>query len=100
MKNKLINFISILLIIWQFYGWLEFIPIDGIDPYYSLARILYYLWFLPVAIIGMLLSTLILKKKKDNKIIWILLVVSICTVIPPIFLVVRYIFYPLAIWLR
>lgn len=104
MNTKIKNILFSLLILWQLYFWFEFVPITDIDPYSDLAPLLYYLFGIPAALLGIALSVMVIKRrlevKKWEKIMaWVLLVVSICTAIPPLFKIVRYIFYPLAIWL-
>lgn len=102
MAKQIKNIIFVVLSLWQLYGWFEFVPVEGVDLYFSFAKFYYFMWFFSVAIIGILLSFFALKnKQKDISkfFVWALLVISICTAVPPIFRLVRYVFYPLAILL-
>ena len=80
--------------------WFNFTPSGQADPWYDQARIFYFIFCIPLATLGVLVSTFILNKGKlnlgpaINVLAWSLLIVSICTVIPPVFKIARYIFYP------
>lgn len=104
MKIKKKNVLFVLMIIWQLYFWFEFVPTGNVDPFSDLAPIFYLVLVIPVGVWGIRLSFLSLKKdsemtRQDKIIAWILLIVSICTAIPPLFLIVRWAFYPLALLL-
>jgi hypothetical protein len=103
MNNKIKNILFIMLIFWQLLIWFLFVPSnysDPMSPAGELAPLFYYLFGIPAGIWGIFLSFSIFKKNleltKNEKIIaWILVTVSICTAIPPLFIIVRYVFYPL-----
>lgn len=101
MKIKLIilNFIFLIIILWQLWFWFEFSPGIYGDPYIDLAPLFYWVLCIPVSVIGLILSVIVIKKSTDGKsekrISWIVFIISFCTAIPPLFLIVRYIFTPL-----
>ena len=112
MSNKKKNIFYFILIVWQLFFWFEFVPSNYSDPWTDpllgpaadLAPGFYYILAIPVGILGVILSFITMGKKIEvsriDKIInWVLLIVSICTAIPPIFAIVRYIFYPLVVLL-
>ena len=112
MRNKIRKFFFFLLIIWQLFIWFQFVPSDYSDPWTDpylgpgagLAPGFYYMLGIPVGVLGIFLSVFVIRKKlemaKSEKIIvWILFIISVCTAIPPLFTIARYIFYPLVNWL-
>lgn len=98
-KNIIQNTISVALIAWQLFVWFQFAPDKYGDPFVDLAPMLYFLFGIPVGLLGIFLSVFLIRKKETKRgvkiIAWILMIISICTAIPPLFLVVRYVFYPL-----
>lgn len=108
MPNKRKNLFYVILIIWQLFIWFQFVPSNYLDswtdpylgPAADLAPGFYYLLGIPVGIIGVILAFVNIKRhlastKISKIIIWTLLIVSICTAVPPLFAIARYIFYPL-----
>ena len=107
MPNKRKNIFYVVLIVWQLFIWFQFVPSNYMDPWTDpylgpaadLAPGFYYILGIPVGILGIFLSVSVIRKKleitKSKKIIaYVLLIVSICTAIPPLFAIARYVFYP------
>lgn len=90
----------VLLILWQLFSWLEYVPVKGSgDPFVDSSRIVYYWTVIPFSVIGVIISIVALVNKVfANKsavvITWALLVISVISAIPPVFKIARYVFYP------
>lgn len=95
--------VSLVLIFWQLFIWFQFAPGKYGDPYIDLAPMFYYFLGIPAGLLGGCLSFIVIRNKEvmagQKVLAWVLMMVSICTAIPPVFLWVRYIFSPLVIFL-
>ncbi len=96
---KILKVIGILvLVLLQLFSWLDFVPYAEADPWYDLARKFYYTVYMPLGIIGLVTSIFLIRQKKIIRgikaLTWVLLIISLCTVFPPLFKIVRYVFYP------
>jgi hypothetical protein len=93
--------ISLLIILAIYFGWACFVP-NVSDPYYDLGRIFYYSVLVPIAAAGLLLSIFfgfIRYRQASNVELFIytlLFISSFITIVPPLFLVARYLALPLA----
>ncbi len=98
-KNIIQNVVLIILVLWQLFVWFQFAPDKYGDPYVDLAPMFYFLFGIPIGLLGIFLSFFLIRNKEieigRKTIAWILMIVSVCTTIPPLFLITRYIFYPL-----
>ena len=108
MKNKTKNILFTVIILWQLLIWFEFVPTNYADPWTDpylgpaadLAPGFYYVLGIPVGLLGIFLFFSTIGKhleltRGEKILIWVLLIVSVCTAVPPLFAIARYIFYPL-----
>jgi hypothetical protein len=112
MSNKIKILFYIILITWQLFIWFQFVPSNYSDPWTDpylgpaadLSPGFYYILGIPIGVLGIFLSIYVIRKKlkmikAEKMIVWVLFIVSICTAIPPLFLIARWIFYPLVVLL-
>ena len=101
--NKFTRFLTVIIYLVLFFSFLSMSPSrGGFDPYEGPERIMYYIVFVPTAVVGVISALIGLNTElgRVRKSFWLLiylclLAISLSVVITPLFLQVRNIFTPI-----